>query len=161
MTTTRTEAPQRRSALARSRAGVRTPQERAQMEKAGDTLGNGRFLVQQLGAERYLDPAMVAALITLRQKLIADLKRPTKAADIMIIDSAVLAYYNMLRVQGWIGNLALVVERELFGQEPLNELHGEGVGEKLTEDIRRLGEVLLPLQDRAQKMMLRILDRLR
>jgi hypothetical protein len=130
------------------------------LEKVGDSLGNGRFLVQQLGAERYLDPAMVAALITLRQNLLADLKRPT-AADIMIIDSAVLAYYNMLRVQGWIGNLSLVVERKLFGQTPLNEIHGEHVGDKLREELHRLGEVLLPLQERAHKMMLRSLDRLR
>jgi hypothetical protein len=91
----------------------------------------------------------------------ADLTRPKRAAGIMIVDGTVLAYYNMLRVQGSIGDLVLVVDREFFGQEPLNELHGEGVGEKLTEDIRRLDEVLLSLQDRAHKMMLRSLDRLR
>jgi hypothetical protein len=145
----------------RGRPGVRTTQQWAQMlEEAGDSLDNGRFLVQQLGAERYLDPEMVAVLITLRQNLIADLKRPT-TADIMLVDSAVLAYYNMLRVQGWIGDLSLVFERELFGQASLNELHGERVGDMLREELRRLGEVLLPLQERAHKMMLRSLDRLR
>ena len=54
-----------------------------------------------------------------------------------------------------------VVERELFGEAPLNEVHGEHVGERLREDLRRLGEVLLPLQERAHKMMLRSLERLR
>src|SRR4051812_49032232 len=36
--------------------GVRSPQKWAEMlEKAGDEIGNGRFLVRQLGAERYLE----------------------------------------------------------------------------------------------------------
>ena len=103
---------------------------------------------------------MVAVLVTLRQNLIAELKRPT-TADIMLVNSAVLAYYNMLRVQGWMGDLSLVVECELFGQASLNELHGERVGDTLREELRRLGEVLLPLQDRAHRMMLRSLDRLK
>jgi hypothetical protein len=78
----------------------------------------------------------------------------------MMIDSAVVAYYNFLRAQHWIGDLSLVVERELFGQEPLNEIHGPTGGSRLSEEIRRLAEVLLPLQERAQRMMLRGLDRL-
>jgi hypothetical protein len=49
----------------------------------------------------------------------------------MMADSAIIAYCNMLRVQGWIGNLCLVVERDLFGQAPLNELHGHTVGKQL------------------------------
>jgi len=34
----------------------------------------------------------------------------------MLVDMAVLAYYNVLRVQGWVGNMALHVEHEFFGQ---------------------------------------------
>jgi hypothetical protein len=127
--------------LVHGRPGVRSAKEwRALLEKAGDALGTGHFLVRQLGAERYLDPEMVAVLITLRQNLLAELAKPT-AADIMIIDGAVLAYYNMLRTQHWIGDLSLVVERELFGQEPLNQIHGPMVGARLSEEIRRLAEV--------------------
>jgi hypothetical protein len=107
------------------------------------------FLVRQLGAERYLDSEMVAVLITLRQNLLAELAKPT-AADIMIIDSVVVAYYNFLRTQHWIGDLSLVVERELFSQEPLNKIHGPTVGARLSEEIRRLAEVLLPLQERPE-----------
>jgi hypothetical protein len=61
----------------------------------------------------------------------------------------------MLRVQGWIGNLCLVVERELFGQAPLNELHGHTVGKQLTNEIVRLEEVLMPLLERCHRMMAR------
>lgn len=127
------------------------------LEKAGDEIGNGRFLVRYLGAERYLEPETVAVLITFRQSLIADLPK-ARAADIMMIDAAVVAYYNMLRVQGWIGNLSLVVERELFGQDPLSEIHGETVGRRLEEQVRRLAEVMLPLQEKAHKMMARSLS---
>lgn len=98
------------------RQGVRSPAEwQRLLEKAGGEIGNGRFIVRCLGAERYLDAATVAVLITHRQNLIAELAKPT-TADVMRIDAAIIAYYNMLRVQGWIGNLALIVERELFGQ---------------------------------------------
>ena len=42
----------------------------------------------------------------------------------MLADMAVLAYRNLLRIQGWIGSLCLVMERELFGQEPVSEANG-------------------------------------
>jgi hypothetical protein len=147
--------------LTRGRRGVRSPQQWAEMlEKAGDEIGNGRFLVRMLGAERYLEPETVAVLITLRQELMAERKRAT-AADVMMVDTAVVAYYNFLRVQGWIGNMALVVERELFGESALSEIHGPTTGERLREELQRLGEVLLPLLDRAQKMVARSLAHLR
>lgn len=129
------------------------------LEKAGDEVGNGRFLMRYLGAERYLDAGTVAVLLTLRQNLIADLPKPN-AADIMMIDTAVIAYYNVLRVQSWIGNLSLIFERELFGQAPLDEVHGPTLGERLKEDLERLQEVLLPLQDRRNRMLIRSLERL-
>ena len=99
--------------------GVRSPaQWQSMLERAGDEIGNGRFIVRWLGAERYLDAYTVSVLITLRQGLLAELPQTT-TADVMRIDAAVIAYYNMLRVQGWIGNLALLIEREAFGEEPL------------------------------------------
>ena len=61
----------------------------------------------------------------------------------------------------WIVDLALDVEGHLFGQAHLSEVHGERVGGEVREELRRLGEVLLPLQDRANKTMIRSLDRLR
>jgi hypothetical protein len=67
----------------------------------------------------------------------------------------------VVRTQHWIGNLSLAVEGELFGQAPLNQVHGPTVGEQLREELGRLVEVMLPLQDRTHKMMLRSLDRLR
>jgi hypothetical protein len=146
--------------LTRGRPGVRSPQQWAEMlEQAGDEIGNGRFLVRMLGAERYLEPEIVAVLITLRQELLAERRRIT-AADVMMVDTAVVAYYNFMRVQGWIGNLALVVERELFGGSALSDIHGTETGERLRQELQRLGEVLLPLLDRTQKMIARGVARL-
>ena len=129
------------------------------LEKAGDEIGNGRFIVRYLGAERYLEAGTVAVLLTLRQNLIAEIGRPT-TADMMIIDTAVVAYYNFLRVQGWIGNLALIFERAAFGQASLNEIHGPELGDRLWEQVERLSEVILPLQDRCHRMMIRSLAQL-
>ena len=78
-----------------------------------------------------------------------------------MIDTAVVSYYNFLRVQGWIGNLSLTFERELFGQNPLSEIHGSAVGNQLRDQLERLSEVILPLQDRAHRMMVRSLAQLR
>jgi hypothetical protein len=67
---------------------------------------------------------------------------------------------RLLRVQGRIGNLSLAFEREAFGQASLNEIHGSTVGEKLREQLEHLSEVILPLQDRAHRMMIRSLAQL-
>jgi hypothetical protein len=144
--------------LVNGRRSVRRPKDWAKiLERAGDEIGNGRFIVRCLGAERFLDCETVAVLLSLRRNLISDLKSAS-AANIMMIDTAVISYYNFIRVQGWIGNLSLVTERELFGQEPLNEIHGPQVGDRLEEQLQRLGETILPLQDRAHRMMMRSLS---
>jgi len=94
----------------------------------------------------------MATLVQLGRGLLTGIENPT-AADTMMADSAVLAYRNMLRVQGWIDNICLVIEGELFGQDPLNQYHGPTVGKKLTEQIRRLEEVMMPLLERSHRMM--------
>jgi hypothetical protein len=113
---------------------------------------SGRFLIQQLGAERYLEPELMATVAQLRRGLLGGIQNPT-AADSMMADTAVIAYRNLLRVQGWIGDLCLVVERELFGQAPLNQYHGHTVGQRLTEEITRLEEIMMPLLERCHRMM--------
>jgi hypothetical protein len=72
----------------------------------------------------------------------------------MRADIAIIAYRNLLRVQGWIGSLCLTVERELFGQAPLNEIHGATVGKELEKQLRQLEENIL-LLERCHRMMAR------
>src|SRR5260370_16271769 len=81
---------------------------------------SGGFFLERLGAERYLDPKLMATLLSLRQRLI-DEWSITTAAEMMLLDLALLDYYHALRVHGWIGDLALHIEHKFFGQDALAE----------------------------------------
>lgn len=142
------------AAVKGSRA-IRRPEDwEGMFRKAKIEYASGRFIVERLGAERLLEPELMATLVQLRQDLLAGIENPT-AADSMSADTAIIAYRNLLRVQGWIGSLCLTVERELFGQAPLDQLQGPTVGARITEQIARLEEVLMPLLERCHRMMAR------
>jgi hypothetical protein len=132
------------------------------LEESRDNYLSGRFLLEHMGAERYLDARQYATLLTLRRKLIEDLGIQT-AQEMLLIDVAVLAYHHMLRVNTWIGNLALHVESEFFGRESptvrVRKQHGRSAVEGLDVEgtIARLGQQMLPLLDRSSHMMLRAL----
>jgi hypothetical protein len=83
-----------------------------------------------------------------------------RAADKMLVDTAVDAYRNVLRIQGWIGSLCLVFGRELFDQEPISEADGATKGERIEREMHQLEHTLMPLLDRAHRTMVRSLDRL-
>src|SRR5215208_6986151 len=82
----------------------------------------------------------------------------------MLVDSAVLSYYHTLRINGWIGNLAQWLETEFFRKESPS-VQGQGqrkggwdlkvLGLRVEEIVERLGQQLLPLLDRSNRMMLR------
>ena len=138
---------------------VRTPEDwQNVVEDAGPDHCSGRFLLERLGAERHLDPRLMATLWTLRRDLLEE-AGATTAAEAMLADLTVLGYYHTLRIQGWIGSLSLRVEHELFGQESptasLKREYGTASGLVVEDDLRRLGEQLLPLLDRANRMTLR------
>jgi hypothetical protein len=119
---------------------------------------SGQFLLERLGAARYLEPRLMATILALRQRLIAE-SGITTAAEAMLVDLAVLNYYHAFRVQGWIGDLALHLEHQFFGQDALAE-NGQRPGRRrgrfsVEEDVRRLSEQLMPLQDRANRMLIR------
>lgn len=129
------------------------------LEKAGADYQSGRFLMERIGARRYLDPELMAVLIQIRQRLLENIDHPT-AADQLLADSAIIAYRQMLRVQAWIDSICLVVERQLFGRAGLTDIHGPVVGNQLETQIRRLENEMLPLLHRSQKMLISALDRL-
>jgi hypothetical protein len=137
----------------------------AMIDKADEALATGRFLIDRLGAERNLDPELMAALVVLRRRLVTEY-HVTGAADLLLIDSVLLAFYHQLRINGWIGNLAWHIESEFFGSEgpraKLRKQHGYQVDGLRVEDLlARLGEQLLPLLDRCNRLMHRNLRALR
>jgi hypothetical protein len=123
-------------------------------EQAEADYESGRFLLTRLGAERHLDPQETATLLRLRQRLIRELSLST-ALELMLLDMAVIAYANALRVQGWIGNLCLLVEHDLFADAgPTAKIsRTSGRFERLAaeEDARRLRDDLLPALERASR----------
>jgi hypothetical protein len=120
----------------------------------------GAFLIEQLGAARFLDPPMMATLHLLRADLLAS-GGHRNAHESMLADLAIVAYYNAMRIQAWIGNLSLIIERELFGQKPLEHIDDPVGGRSVEDKVRRIGEQLMPLLERANRMMSRNLAALR
>jgi len=133
--------------------GVAT-QERwnALVERACKDYPTGNFLLKRMGAKRYLDPELMAVLLHIRQQLLVDIEHPTMA-DQLLADSAIISYRHMLRIQEWIDSICPNVERQLFGQETLQEVHGERVGDRIEEQIRDIENKLMPLLHRSQKML--------
>jgi hypothetical protein len=115
---------------------------------------SGRFLLDRLGADRHLDPQQVATLLHLRRRIIDEMALTT-GLELMLLDTAVVAYRNVLLVEEWIGNLALLVEHHLFRDEgptpKIKRKDGRYVGIQAEDDARRLRDDLLPALDRASK----------
>jgi hypothetical protein len=138
------------------------------VEKADDDIESGQFLIDRLGAEHYLDPELMAALLVLRRGLI-DEYGAESAADVMLIDVAVISYYHTLRINGWIGNFSTMLEGDFFRKEGLSVIvdgqsrsawNTKVKGLRVIELAERLGEQLMPLLDRSNRMMLRNLKAL-
>ena len=131
-------------------------------EEAREAYGSGKFLIQRLGAERFLEPELMAVGWGLRRGLVEE--GGGTASEAMLADLAVTAWYNAQRIQQWIGDLALWVEHEFFAQEApsarFERRYGRASGLVVEERLARLGEQLLPLQERAGRMVVRHLKAL-
>jgi nucleoid DNA-binding protein len=110
----------------------------------------------------------MAVLLTLRRRLI-DEHGATTAAELMLIDSVVLAYYYQMRANGWVGDLAQWLESEFFRKESLTakfrdeygRSNGRIRGLKVEDIVERLVEKIMPLLDRSNRLLLRNLKALR
>jgi hypothetical protein len=128
-------------------------------ERARRDYGRGTFLIDRLGAAGLLDPTLAAVLLDLRSRLLATYG-PSAAAD-MLIDQALVAYQIFLRVTGWTGNTALMVEAEFFGRDKPSAEFRDRYGSEgrvirgltVEQHIARLGEDLLPLAERFGRIM--------
>jgi len=125
-------------------------------EESQQEYDSGQFLLERFGAERHLEPKLLATLLSLRRRLIEELG-VTTAAETMLVDLAILSYYQAVRAQRWIGDLALLIEHEFFGQDSPTPKAQRRVANGLAveDQVRRLGEQLMPLSDRANRMFIR------
>jgi hypothetical protein len=79
----------------------------------------------------------------------------------MLIDRAVAAYQDFIRVTGWTGNTALMVEAEFFGVDRPSANFRDRYGREareirgltVEEHINRLSQDLIPLAERCARVM--------
>ena len=120
---------------------------------------DGSFLINRLGAEGVIDQDLVVVLLDLRRRLIGEYG--DTPATMMLIDRAVAAYQDFIRITGWTGNTALMVEAEFFGRDKpsaaFEDRHGRGGSEirglTVEEYINRLAQDLIPLAERCSRVM--------
>ena len=114
---------------------------------------SGRALMDQLGADRLLTPAMTGMLLAIRRGLIEETGAAT-TSEMILIDMAVTAYADAMKIQSTIGNTCLVVEAELFGQPNLRTKWWKERGGR-PEDIRGLAvdEHVTMLRDRLMPLI--------
>jgi hypothetical protein len=141
--------------------GMETPQDwQRACRRAAKNYRSGRFLMERFGAERLLEPELLTTLWGLRQALVRELGAAS-AAEAMLVDLAVLNYATALRLNAMVGNAALTIEHQFFGEEPpavrFRERHGSAVAERLSVEhaIDALRLHLMPLFDRANRGLIR------
>jgi len=124
-----------------------------------DDYRGGRALMDHLGAARLLDPATTGMLLAIRRGLIEE-NNATSIAEYVLIDMAVIAFANAMRLQSIVGNTSLVIEGEMFGQPTLRakweNVHGgrppEIKGLAVDEHVAKLRDSIMPLVERFHRM---------
>src|SRR5713101_7567311 len=142
-------------AVVRAMRRFRNEAEQQQVERVLTSYEDGSFLIDRLGAGLVVDQDLAIVLLNLRRRLIGEYG--DAPAAMMLIDRAVVAYQDLIRVTGWTGNTALMVEAEFFGRDRpragLQDRHGEVHGLTVEEYINRLGQDLIPLAERCARVM--------
>jgi hypothetical protein len=88
------------------------------VERVLASFEDGRFLIDRLGASGVVDQDLAVVLLDLRRRLIEEYG--DAPAVTMLIDRAVSAYQDFIRVTGWTGNLSIHIEHEFFGLKGLS-----------------------------------------
>jgi hypothetical protein len=133
----------------------RRPDERERrIEQVLTQFDDGTFLLDRLGAEGVIDQDLTVVLLRCRRRLIEECG--DGSAAMMLIDRAVAAFQDFIRVEGWFGNLALQIEHEFFGtggpsahfQDRYGRTGGTIRGLTVEQHLARLRDELIPLAER-------------
>jgi hypothetical protein len=123
-----------------------------------DDYRSGRALMDHLGAARLLDPATTGMLLAIRRGLIAE-TNATSMSEYVLIDMAVVAFANAMRVQSIVGNTALLIEGEMFGQPTLRakwkrayDGRSDIEGLAVDEHVAQLRDRIVPLIERFHRL---------
>jgi hypothetical protein len=74
-------------------------------EVTEDECLKGQFLIDNLGASRYIEPKIAMTLLVLRQKMIYDMQIES-AQGCTLMDNALTAQYNTFKLQRMLGDFA-------------------------------------------------------
>ncbi len=140
------------------------------VERVLESFESGSFLINRLGAAGVVDQDLAIILLDLRRRLMDDYGSGPVA--MMLIDRAVVAYQDFVRVSGWVGNLAVLIENEFFGMEGPSARFQDRYGREgrtvrgltVEQHVAHLRERLVPLAERCGRVMteaLASLERLR
>ena len=129
------------------------------VSKSLEDYRSGRSLMDHMGVDRLLDPATTGMLLAIRRGLVEE-TNATTIGEFVLIDMAVIAFANAMRLQSMIGNTSLTIEGEMFGQPTLRAKWKKEYGGRpeninglaVEEHVARLRDRLLPLVERFHRM---------
>jgi hypothetical protein len=146
-------------AVFRTMRKFRHETEEAQVERVLTSYEDGSFLIDRLGAGMVVDQDLAVVLLELRRRLLEEYG--SAPATIMLIDRAVSAYQDFIRVEGWVGNLAIHIEHEFFGLDGPSADFGDRYGREgrtirglsVEHHLAHLRQGLIPLAERCGRVM--------
>lgn len=133
--------------------------DREKILEAGARFENGTFFLKRTGLDIGLDPEMAAVLNHIRSELIKEVTSP-KVRDIVAVDMAVMAIRQFYRLNAWLENMSLTLEREMFLEEGLAEIHGSDKADRIELRIALIETKIMKMIERVSNQVFRALDRL-
>ena len=122
-----------------------------------DDYVSGQFLIETLGAQRYVEPRIAMTILMLRRRMIEDMQLKT-ISEFMLMDAALVAHYNSIKAQTMLGDIAIHVDRELFHDDPLDPKDGRNLDVskfKFDEMLKQASGSLMTIIDSTNKTMIR------
>jgi len=128
-------------------------------EKVMRQFQDGSFLLNRLGAESVIDQDLAVVLLHFRNQLSTEYG--DGPAALMLIDRAVGAYQDFMRIEGWVGNLSILIEHEFYGLDGPSAHFQDRYGREgrtirgltVEQYLVRLREGLIPLAERSSRIM--------
>ena len=122
-----------------------------------DDYVSGQFLIETLGAQRYVEPRIAMTILMMRRRMIEDMQLKT-ISEFMLMDAALAANYNSIKAQRMLGDIAIHVDRELFHDDPLDPKDGRNLDVskfKFDEMLKQASGSLMTIIDSTNKTMIR------
>ncbi len=137
------------------------------LQEAAEGYRNGNFFLERIGRYRDVDTELTMTVMHLRNDWIEQYDIKT-APEFMLLDAAMMSYFHFIRLNEVINNITADLEWDIFALD-VPEFHrtrfginGEKRDKAISEELaRRLHEVLQPVLDQYNRMLIRNMKALR